>query len=73
MIPQERAINMIQEIGITPLQVDKGVTLNFEYSKAIALKWVKHLIDEERMWQNGEVKPFKYWEEVEKCIQKISL
>lgn len=70
---QETAFKIIQDIGITPLQVDNGVTLNYEYSKAIAIKCVKLLMKEEEMWQNGEVNPVKYWKEVKKEIESMTL
>ena len=67
------AFEIIRDIGITPMEVDNGVTLDFEYSKAIAIKMVKLLLKEQQGWQNGEVNPVKHWELVLQEIHKASI
>lgn len=70
---QEIAFKIVQDMGITPLQVDNGVTLNYEYSKAIAVKCVKLLMKEEKMNGNRNIEPTRYWHSVYKEIKAMEL
>jgi hypothetical protein len=50
---------------------DKGGWMTFNDAKQCALIAVDELIIEQTMWQNGEVNPKLYWQEVKIEIEKL--
>jgi hypothetical protein len=46
-------------------------TMNMHCAKQCALIAVNELIKEQTMWQNGEVNPVLYWQEVKIEIEKL--
>lgn len=45
--------------------------IDFEEAKQYALIAVDELIEEQTMWQNGEVNPYLFWQEVKQEIEKL--
>ena len=68
MTPKEKA----QELFLKYLRIENT---NSWWSKVIAkhcaLIAVNELIKEQTMWQNGEVNPILYWQEVKTEIEKL--
>jgi hypothetical protein len=80
MTPKEKAIELVDKFyQTTPNEswINQPIGLKKEYkaweqSKQCALIAVDELIREQTMWQNGEVNPVLYWQEVKQEINKIN-
>jgi len=80
MTPKEKAIELADKFyQTTPNEswINQPIGLKKEYkaweqSKQCALIAVDELIKEQTMWQNGEVNPVLYWQEVKQEINLIN-
>lgn len=74
MTPKEKALKICQSIGTATMfdsEFNDGRTLPKHVSQKIAHIMVDELIKEQDMWQNGQINPVKYWQEVKKEIDLI--
>jgi hypothetical protein len=69
MTPKEKA----EELVLKYLRIDNNTKewFNMHIAKQCALIAVDELIKEQTMWQNGEVNPVLYWQEVKNEINKL--
>jgi hypothetical protein len=80
MTPKEKAMELMDKFyQTTPNEswINQPIGLKKEYkaweeSKNCALITVDELIKEQTMWQNGEVNPVLYWQEVKQEINQIN-
>lgn len=80
MTPKEKAEELMDKLyQTTPNEswINQPIGLKEEYkaweqSKQCALIAVDELIKEQTMWQNGEVNPVLYWQEVKQEINQIN-
>jgi hypothetical protein len=80
MTPKEKAMELVDKFyQTTPNEswINQPIGLKKEYkaweqSKNCALITVDELIKEQTMWQNGEVNPVLYWQEVKQEINQIN-
>lgn len=74
MAPQEKALRLCQAFGKTTLFADDcndGISLPLRVAKLCAIICVDELINEEKMWKNGEPNPDYYWQQVKAEINKL--
>lgn len=72
MTAKEKAKDLILKyIDIMPILSNQTVNLIKSHAKECALIAVDELINEQTMWQNGQIDPVKYWQEVKSEIEKL--
>ena len=79
MTPKEKAKELVDKFyQTTPNEswINQPIGLKEEYkaweqSKQCALIAIDELIKEQTMWQNGEVNPVLYWQEVKQEINQL--
>jgi nitrogenase molybdenum-iron protein alpha/beta subunit len=69
MSPKEKAEELI--LKFMRLQEPNYNWFHSKLAKQCALISVDELIKEQTMWQNGEVNPVLYWQEVKQEIEKL--
>jgi hypothetical protein len=69
MTPKEKA----EELVLKYLKIDNNTKewFNTHLAKQCSLIAVDELIKEQTMWQNGEVNPVLYWQEVKNELNKL--
>ena len=70
MTPKEKAKELVKKYKYY-LDIELNNSGNKEQAKLYALIAVGELIDEQTSWQNGQVNPVLYWQEVKQEIKKL--
>ena len=68
MTSKDKAKELIKKYA---LLIWKGKEFEFECYKQCVLIAVDELIDEQTSWQNGQVNPVLYWQEVKQEIENL--
>jgi len=69
MTPKEKANELVMTYSKKSNNLKQRTDWN--YDKQCALIAVEELIKEQTMWQNGQVNPVLYWQEVKTEIEMI--
>jgi hypothetical protein len=67
----DELIDKMYYVGRYDDKEDYNPAMAWERAKQCALIAVDELIIEQTMWQNGEVNPILYWQEVKTEIEKL--
>jgi hypothetical protein len=71
MNAKEKAKELVSKYYNLESEGDKGGWMTLNDAKQCALIAVDELIKEQTMWQNGEINPKLYWQEVKQEIEKL--
>jgi hypothetical protein len=71
MSPKEKADELVEKYRNVDVNQLEFCWVCPDGAKQCALIAVEELIDEQNSWQNGQVNPVLYWQEVKKEIEKL--